>query len=261
MRGVRFLKIFLSVIVLCFVFHEVHAQSFVPEYNNGNRITLSKGDTAEIITIDDDEWHLFHYARRRYYYYHHQNIHSAVGAYIGNPLDGLYVKHLRDGQLLEKGQYKSGLKHGVWKKWYRFGNICEKARWHKGKGRWRRSLYAEDGTLEARYKWKKNKWVFTRKYRLKQLEGVEGEKDSVKTHNRSLLFWKSRQAPKPDAIAKDRPSKPHPSGKTIKPDKATQQKGSKASKQMKKAQDPKTDKATKKQEPQPRKKQKHEKEQ
>ncbi|TAJ09147.1 hypothetical protein DMA11_20630 [Marinilabiliaceae bacterium JC017] len=141
------------------------------------------GDTAIVFSVNRQADAIHNVKADCYYFYfHHQHINRSKGYFIGKPLDQLYVKHTREGMLLEKGNFKTGLKHGIWQEWYLNGEIKSQAKWRNGMGVGKKNQYAKNGDLVRQYKWKDGKWVLTRKYaRMNERKRKKEEKAQKKT--------------------------------------------------------------------------------
>lgn len=68
-----------------------------------------------------------------YYSFHKGEILSIQGAVIGYALDGEFEKFDSSKKIRQRGQFKNGLKHGVWKKWDSNGNLIWSKSFRKGK--------------------------------------------------------------------------------------------------------------------------------
>lgn len=69
----------------------------------------------------------------RYYYWYMRNIiHSTQGGYSGQLLNGHYLAFYPDKNLKEEGDFKTGLKDGVWKTWNRKGDLTSVTNWDEG---------------------------------------------------------------------------------------------------------------------------------
>jgi antitoxin component YwqK of YwqJK toxin-antitoxin module len=69
---------------------------------------------------------------RYYYWYLNNMIHSTQGGYNGQLLNGHYIAFYPDKNLKEEGNFKRGLKDGVWKTWNRKGDISSLTTWNEG---------------------------------------------------------------------------------------------------------------------------------
>jgi hypothetical protein len=140
--------------------------TFIPEYNDGRKLTISYGDSAVVFSVnrkfDSSTKNLKR--GRSYYYYNLQGIHVTKGALIGKPLDKQFVKQDRNGQLIESGTFKNGLKHGEWKRWYDNGEIACIEKWKKGCGIGTKVVYDGQNEVLGEYRWKDNSWCLSRKF-------------------------------------------------------------------------------------------------
>ena len=143
---------------------EIYAQkSFIPKYNDGSRITLIESDTVIVFSVIR-QTEIKCKSKCFYSYFINQSIHRNRGSYTGKLLHGEFVKHLRDGFLLEQGIFNEGLKDGVWKYWHNNGELASVSVWRKGQGKGRQLVYGEDNKLLQKQKWQDGRWVLTRKY-------------------------------------------------------------------------------------------------
>lgn len=68
-----------------------------------------------------------------YYWFDQAKIHTTQGAYSGYLLDGDYIEFsYPENNILLKGNFKRGLKHGMWIGWYSNGIIKSMNRWSNG---------------------------------------------------------------------------------------------------------------------------------
>ena len=69
----------------------------------------------------------------RYYFWYIPNaIHSTQGGFNGQLLNGNYAAYYPDKNLKEQGDYKKGLKDGIWKTWNRKGDLTSVVNWNNG---------------------------------------------------------------------------------------------------------------------------------
>ncbi len=68
-----------------------------------------------------------------YCWFKNNSIHITQGGYDGYLIDGEYVVFYPNSDLKAKGEYRKGLKNGVWKSWYSNGALKEVCNWKKGK--------------------------------------------------------------------------------------------------------------------------------
>jgi hypothetical protein len=154
----------------------------VPEYNDGTTMTISVGDTCFVLSINKDVNDHIAKFDRLYYYYHHNQVHCNRGAFIGFPLNDVFIKQTRNGKLIEKGFFKKGLKHGLWCRWYGNGELKERVCWRRGRGKGKKTIYTDLKEIKVQYKWKKGRWVLTRKYE-RMHERIKREKEKEKQRN------------------------------------------------------------------------------
>jgi len=69
---------------------------------------------------------------RYYFWYFNKVIHSTQGGYTGQLLNGHYVSFYPDKNLKEDGNFKAGLKDGVWKTWDHKGDLTAVTNWDEG---------------------------------------------------------------------------------------------------------------------------------
>ncbi|KAB2859601.1 MAG: hypothetical protein F9K09_01395 [Flavobacteriales bacterium] len=67
-----------------------------------------------------------------YYWYYNNNIKFNQGDYKGKLLDGDYQVITKNGNLIRKGQFKTGYKVGVWKDWNTKGELLLVQQWNNG---------------------------------------------------------------------------------------------------------------------------------
>ncbi|PJJ11135.1 hypothetical protein CLU83_4631 [Flavobacterium sp. 1] len=67
-----------------------------------------------------------------YYWFKGGAIHSAQGGSGGDLLNDVFLKTYHSNQIAEKGNFKNGLKIGIWKTWHPNGSIESTQKWSKG---------------------------------------------------------------------------------------------------------------------------------
>lgn len=120
-----------------------------------------------------------------YYWYKAGKIHKNYNDFDGTVLHGFYQKKkLATKELVEKGFFKYGLKHGVWKNWFVNGNLKNLELWNKGLRNGNYSSFDNNGTLLIKGNYKKGKkdgvWIDYLK------------KDTVTYNNGSLIIKKKK---------------------------------------------------------------------
>lgn len=93
------------------------------QYYNG-RVRIDSADKSYVFQISDDP--TITYINTFYYWFKSGRIHQTQGAYYGKLLHGDYKVIDADRRLLEKGQFKKGIKMGRWLTWHNNGRIKSK---------------------------------------------------------------------------------------------------------------------------------------
>ncbi len=101
---------------------------------------------------------------KTYTWYKSGEIYKTEGAIGGIVLDGSFIKRYTDNQLAQKGIYKNGLKHGIWKTWYPNGKLQTSTAWKNGVKKGGYKAYSELGKPqvlgEYRNDKKQGKWIY-----------------------------------------------------------------------------------------------------
>ncbi len=134
-----------------------------------------------------------------YFWCDNTSIHQTPGNYSGHLLDGTYTEYYFPGNnLCSKGEYRNGLKTGIWISWLENGKLKETSYWKKGKLTDERCIYDESGKIVRTENYKngllngnvieitKDTPVYTN-YRngLLKLRTPEIKKDSIKSTPKS----------------------------------------------------------------------------
>ncbi|RKR09080.1 hypothetical protein C8C83_0680 [Flavobacterium sp. 90] len=94
-------------------------------------------------------------------------IHETQGGIAGDLLNDKFIKMYHSNQLAEQGEFKNGLRVGIWKTWHQNGILATDQNWHNGL---RSGIYSrfditgnlvEKGRFVANYK--TGKWIDTEK--------------------------------------------------------------------------------------------------
>lgn len=80
-----------------------------------------------------------------YYWYKAQNVYCAKGFHNQMVLEGEYLLYDLNNHIIEQGNFKNGLKTGVWKKWYANGNYAMVNNWKNGNKTGEEILFFENG--------------------------------------------------------------------------------------------------------------------
>ena len=92
-----------------------------------------------------------------YFWYYKHDIHHTQGNWDGLLLDGSYRVFDKNYNLIEKGRFRNGLKHGVWQKWNSTGKLVQMENWTKGLLNGPYMLYFEDSSTVKKGNYKKSK--------------------------------------------------------------------------------------------------------
>ena len=120
-------------------------QSSIPP---NDRRTVVEGDTIHSFTVATQGFSGKVRPDVYYTWYLRNNFTSTQGGYEGALLHGAYTKILRDNTLLEKGQFREGLKDGEWITWHDRGGMEGVSRWDQGKQQGDQSSYDAAGMLQ-----------------------------------------------------------------------------------------------------------------
>lgn len=100
---------------------------------------------------------------KTYYWFKGGAVHSAQGGIVGALLHDKYIKMYHNNQLAEQGEFKKGLKIGIWKTWYPSGVIETTQNWSNGLKSGKYYHYDENGFLDVKGKYKNDqkqgKWI------------------------------------------------------------------------------------------------------
>ncbi|MFB3389832.1 toxin-antitoxin system YwqK family antitoxin [Flavobacterium sp. LAR06] len=119
-------------------------------------ILLSFGDPYTIKRISDKDFRYEFYTTdkkikpittKTYYWFKGGLIHEAQGGIAGDLLDDKFTKIYHSNQLAEQGQFKEGLRVGLWKTWYPNGVLATRMSYSKGLRSGKYFRYDENGKL------------------------------------------------------------------------------------------------------------------
>jgi hypothetical protein len=209
---------------------------------------VSFGDPYAIKRISDKDFRYEFYttdkkvkpkATKTYYWFKGGLIHEAQGGIAGDLLDDKFTKMYHSNQLAEQGQFKNGLRIGLWKTWHQNGVLATTLSYSKGLRSGKYFRYDESGNLVENGKFssdvKTGKWtnneskeiityrkgtivkkkeIFTKseKYRIKQenikLENSqESQKELEATSDASKLAALKAKTKEEKTIAKENAKK------------------------------------------------------
>lgn len=104
-------------------------------------LLVSFSDPYSIKRISDQDFRYEFYVTNKtitpkvnkvYYWFKGGSIHSAQGDFGGDLLNEVFLKTYHSNQIAEKGNFKNGLKVGIWKTWHPNGSIESTQKWTKG---------------------------------------------------------------------------------------------------------------------------------
>ncbi|MFB9108522.1 toxin-antitoxin system YwqK family antitoxin [Flavobacterium gyeonganense] len=102
---------------------------------------------------------------KTYYWFKGGLIHEAQGGFAGVLLHDKFIKMYHSNQLAEQGQFKEGLRVGLWKTWHANGVLATTLSYFKGLRHGKYFRYNENGTLVENGKFSANlktgKWTNT----------------------------------------------------------------------------------------------------
>jgi hypothetical protein len=142
------MKTFVVISILLFAFPLLNAQQRESKYHNRSIITQS-GDTVIQANILTGDLQLKLDPKKRYFWYTKGQIHSNYGGVGGKLFHGTYQAYLNN-TLVVSGQFKEGLKSGLWNSWYLTGNLREISNWSDGCLDGKYYYYSENRILEKR---------------------------------------------------------------------------------------------------------------
>lgn len=106
-------------------------------------------------------------------------IHEAQGGIAGDLLNDKFIKMYHSNQLAEQGQFKSGLRVGLWKTWHQNGILATTQNWSKGLRSGKFFRYDESGILVENGKFRSN---------LKTGKWLEAENKEIITYRNGLII-------------------------------------------------------------------------
>lgn len=84
---------------------------------------------------------------RYYHYYYQHDIHQNQGGFTGYLLHGKYEVTNDLQQLIQQGEFKNGVKSGVWKEWQGNGTLSAVSHWKNGRQHGKLEIYDSNGRL------------------------------------------------------------------------------------------------------------------
>lgn len=132
-----------------------------------------------------------------YHWFKAQQIHVTQGNSSGRVLNGEFTKFYLSGQMAEQGEFKKGLKDGVWKTWFESGNLKSIYNYKEGIIKGDYMLFNEAGDVRESGKIKKGE---------KEIDEEELEKDE-KPVTLKKAYKQEQRRMKKEAKQKERDEK------------------------------------------------------
>lgn len=102
-------------------------------------------------------------ANKMYYWFKGGAIHNTQGGITGTLLHDKFIKMYHSNQLAEQGEFKNGLKKGIWKTWYPSGVVETSQDWSNGLKSGKYYHYDANGVLDVKGNYrgdkKQGKWI------------------------------------------------------------------------------------------------------
>ncbi|WP_281239381.1 toxin-antitoxin system YwqK family antitoxin [Flavobacterium praedii] len=120
-------------------------------------LLVSFSDPYSIKRISDQDYRYEFYvtnktttpkANKVYYWFKGGAIHSAQGDFGGDLLNEVFLKTYHSNQIAEKGNFKNGLKVGIWKTWHPNGSLESTQKWSRGLRTGMYNKYDKNGLIE-----------------------------------------------------------------------------------------------------------------
>jgi antitoxin component YwqK of YwqJK toxin-antitoxin module len=150
-------RLFKLVILLGFVI--IHSGSaFSQKFEIENKFHIKQDDKSIVFRVlDTDESRLKKYnPDKNYYWFKSQKVIITQGGSSGSLLNGEYESFYKNNQLAEKGLFRKGLKHGVWKFWNQSGILVHQENWSKGIQTGKQLYYSPKGIIQKTVVYKSN---------------------------------------------------------------------------------------------------------
>jgi len=110
--------------------------------------------------LDEKEKKISHFdPSKHYFWYKSQLILQTQGGGSGSLLHGPFTCYHPNKQLESSGQFREGLKDGIWRYWTDRGNLVKQESWSKGILKGNQLYYDSLGTVNRKVKYG---WLFTR---------------------------------------------------------------------------------------------------
>jgi hypothetical protein len=147
-----------------------------------------------------------------YYWFKGGLIHNTQAGITGELLHDKYIKMYPNNQLAEQGEFKNGLKIGLWKTWHPNGSIQTTQHWSNGLKSGNYYRYDENGLITEKGSYSNDimtgKWidykkkdtliykrgvVFVKKSKLSKLEKFKFEQENTKAERAKKAIQESQE--------------------------------------------------------------------
>ena len=122
----------ITVLYLLFAILNVSNAQLLKEEVNTRNIEINNDDTAVYFSVLIDKYNKDIKIDKMYYWYMSGSIGKNMGGYAGYLLHGEYKTFINDEMLVEKGNFRYGLKEGKWTEWYNNGIIKSLSEYKEG---------------------------------------------------------------------------------------------------------------------------------
>jgi len=161
MQCIAFYKKILGLFILI-IFH-LHAIAQVEKgYSSSRKVHLTPPGRKIEATIDiklnpaaDPD--------KVYYWFDNISIKRTQGGFAGYLLDGIFTEFTYpENVLLTKGNFKNGLKTGIWCEWSDAGFLKSREKWRKGLKNGKSEIFSQEGILVRIEKFRRGSLVYSR---------------------------------------------------------------------------------------------------
>lgn len=127
------------------------------EYPVNDLVVINYVDSVVYATILIHEKKVNPKLDRYYFWYKANDVKRTRGGFYGKLLHGPYRQFYPDKDLQKSGEFKHGLKKGIWKTWYKGGELESVIRWRNGRAVGHFVWYHPDGTILKKGKYRSGK--------------------------------------------------------------------------------------------------------
>jgi antitoxin component YwqK of YwqJK toxin-antitoxin module len=120
----------LIIFVLLIYSAHIYAQN-LPE-TNLNKVRINEPNQTVVAEINPINSNPSVKTGLFYYWYTAGSIHFTQGGYSGKLLNGTYTEYYLSKNLKQQGTYKKGLKDGIWQSWNDDGTLNARSKWKNG---------------------------------------------------------------------------------------------------------------------------------